>query len=118
MQVSPAVPVAALTGVAITMAAITTTNWYSLARYWRLRRFARGKHALTSALAATEPLYVSSDRRVRSDRQTRQQIGGQHTEVAAPQTLDPYAFFVRHATSSTTSRLCSGLKRIAPLAMV
>jgi hypothetical protein len=30
-----------------------------LARYWRRRRFARGKHALASAIAATEAHYES-----------------------------------------------------------
>ena len=63
--------------------------------------------ALASALAAAEAPNGASDRGGRRDCQLP---GGQHIEVAAPQTLNPHAFPARHATSSTTSRPCSGLK--------
>ena len=58
-----------------------------------------------------EALDESGDRGGRRDCQSRQHLGGQHIEVAAPQTLNPHAFPARHATSSTTSRPCSGLKK-------
>jgi hypothetical protein len=82
----------------------------------KLSAIASCKHALTSALAATKALDEGGDRGGRRDRHSRQYIRGQHTEVTAPQTLDPHAFPARHATSSTTTRPCSGLKHFLHVA--
>jgi hypothetical protein len=65
--------------------------------------FAGCKHVLTSTLAAKEALGESGDRSVGGDCQTRQRLGGQHTEVAAPQTLNTYGFSPRHAVILPTN---------------
>ena len=66
----------------------------------RFRQLAHRRHHDET----TQALDESGDRSVGGDRQTRQHIGGQHTEVTAAQTLDPHAFSIRHATSSQVDR--------------
>jgi len=63
----------------------TEISSYLLGLRWGL---AGREHVPASALAASQPLHETDDRRARSDRPAQQRRVGQHPDVSATQALD------------------------------